>query len=68
MAMTRKDYELVARALNNQRGTISNRVGIEMATLNESIETIAAHFALMNDKFNKDTFLEAAGHGEDSNS
>lgn len=67
MAMTKKDYALVAKALANQRANISNRVGIEMSTLDESIETIAAHFALMNDKFNKDIFLEAAEHGESSN-
>ena len=72
MAMTRKDYELVAKALANQREAIVCLTATKMATLDESIETIAAHFALMNDlqrspKFNKDAFMEAAHYGESSN-
>lgn len=66
MAMTKKDYELVATALANQRSSITNRVTVEFKTLDETIETIGAHFALMNDKFNKDTFMEAAHHGTGS--
>ena len=64
MAMTKKDYELVAKALANQRGSITHRITVEFKTLDETIETIAAHFALMNDKFNKDIFMDAAHHGE----
>lgn len=67
MAMTRKDYELVAKALANQRGSITHRVTVEFKTLDETIENIAAHFALMNDKFNKDTFMEAAEYGTSRN-
>lgn len=67
MAMTRKDYDLVAKALANQRGSIEHRKGIEINTLDETIENIAAHFALMNDKFNKDIFLEVSNHGKNSN-
>lgn len=67
MAMTRKDYALVAKALANQRESISNRVTIEFRTLDETIENMAAHFALMNDSFKKDVFMEAAGYGESSN-
>ncbi len=67
MAMTKKDYQLIATALSNQRGSITHRVTVEFKTLDETIETIAAHFALMNDKFNKEIFLEAADHGKSSN-
>jgi hypothetical protein len=63
MAMTKKDYELVAKALNNQRTNIITRSSIQCSVMDETAETMAAHFALMNDKFNKDIFLEAAGHG-----
>ncbi len=65
--MTKKDYELVAKALANQRGSISHRVTIEFQCLDDTIENIAAHFALMNDNFKKNTFMEAAGHGTRSN-
>ena len=67
MAMTKKDYELVARAIFNQRNSITMRITIEFNTLDDTIETMAAHFALMNDKFNKDAFMEAAGHGQNRN-
>lgn len=67
MAMTKKDYELVARAILNQRNSITSRTAIEFKTLDDTIETMAAHFALMNDRFNKSTFMEAAGHGKNRN-
>lgn len=67
MAMTKKDYELVAKALANQRGSITHRITVEFKTLDETIENMAAHFALMNEKFNQETFMEAAGYGTDSN-
>jgi hypothetical protein len=67
MSMTKKDYELVAKALFNQRDSIEKRIDIEYQTLDATIETMAAHFALMNEKFNKDTFLEWSGHGSCSN-
>jgi hypothetical protein len=66
MAMTRKDYELVAKAFAAQREDIRKRGTIALRTLDMSIETMAAHFALMNDNFKKDIFLEKA-RGEDSN-
>ena len=66
MAMTKKDYELVAKALSNQRGSITHRITVEFKTLDETIENMAAHFALMNEKFNAETFKEAAGYGENS--
>jgi 3-oxoacyl-[acyl-carrier-protein] synthase III len=67
MAMTKKDYELVAKALRTQKEAIVTRSNIQSRIIDETAETMAAHFALMNDKFNKDTFLEAAGHGENFN-
>ena len=66
MAMTKKDYELVAKALANQRGSIVMRTDVKMGVLDETIENMAAHFALMNDKFNKETFMGAAEHGQGS--
>ncbi|MEE9580111.1 MAG: hypothetical protein V3V74_02195 [Nitrosomonadaceae bacterium] len=62
--MTRKDYELVARALANQRLKIRDRTSVEYITLDETVETMAATFALMNDNFKKDIFMEAASHGK----
>lgn len=67
MAMTKKDYEMVATALANQRQSISKRVDIELTTIDATIEGIAAHFALMNNKFNSEAFMEAARHGKGSN-
>ena len=67
MAMTRKDYELVAKALSNQRENVFSSSEISCRVIDETIEGIAAHFALMNDKFNKDTFMEAAAHGTSRN-
>lgn len=64
MAMTKKDYELVAKALLNQRQSVFSSKAVSCRVIDESIETIAAHFALFNDKFNKDIFFEAAGHGK----
>lgn len=66
MAMTKKDYQLVAKALANQRGSLVHRKGIELNTLDETIENIAAHFALMNDKFNQEIFMEVSNHGKNS--
>lgn len=65
--MTKKDYELVAKALKTQREEIMTRSSIQCRIVDETAETLAAHFALMNDKFNKDIFLEVA-RGKDSNS
>ena len=66
MAMTKKDYVLVARALAIQRENIITRSSVQCSIIDETIETLAAHFALVNDNFNKDVFLEAASHGESS--
>lgn len=68
MAMTKKDYELVAKALKSQKENIMVTSNIQTRIVDETIETMAAHFALVNDNFKKDTFLEAAGYGESSNS
>lgn len=67
MAMTKKDYVLVARALKTQRESIITRSSIQCTVVDETIETMAAHFALLYDNFNKDVFMEAAGYGESSN-
>jgi hypothetical protein len=64
MAMTKKDYELVAKALANQRANVFVSSAISCRIIDETIEGIAAHFALMNANFNKDTFMEAAHHGK----
>lgn len=67
MAMTKKDYDLVAKSLAAQRIRLETRKGVELATLDETIESMAAHFALIYDNFKKDAFMEAARHGQDSN-
>lgn len=67
MAMTKKDYTLLAKALSNQRDNIEAKAKIETETLDETVETIAAHLSLMYDNFKKDVFMEEAGHGQDSN-
>lgn len=61
MAMTKKDYELIASALRAQKEAIATRSNIQSRIVDETAETMAAHFALLNDKFNKDTFLKAVG-------
>lgn len=67
MAMTKKDYQIVAKALANQRENIEHRQTIELNIVDEVIETIAAHFALINDRFDVEIFKEAADYGKDSN-
>ena len=67
MAMTKKDYVLVAKALKSQKENIMLSSSIQTRIVDETIETMAAHFALVNDNFNRDVFLEAAGHGANSN-
>lgn len=68
MAMTKKDYQLVAHAIKAQKERMHEEFRVEETAMNDFAETMAAHFALVNDNFNKDTFLEAAGHdGESSN-
>lgn len=67
MAMTKKDYELVAYAIKAQKQRMNEKFRIESVAMDDFAETMAAHFALVNDKFNKDTFFKAVGHGEDSN-
>lgn len=67
MAMTRKDYELVAKSLAATKRDCNHRLVVELEIVDKTIESLAAHFALMNDNFKKDVFLEAAGHGESSN-
>jgi hypothetical protein len=64
--MTRKDYVLVAKALKAQKEQIITTSSVQTRIIDETIETLAAHFALVNDNFKKETFMEAAGHGTDS--
>ena len=52
MAMTKKDYELIASALRAQKEAIATRSNIQSRIVDETAETMAAHFALLNDKFN----------------
>lgn len=66
MAMTRTDYELVAQALKEQRRHFAEKFDIEMEAMDHMTQTIAAYFALRYDNFKKDTFLKAAGFGEDT--
>lgn len=66
MAMTKKDYVLVANAIKAQKERMHAEFRIEAKAMDDFAETMAAHFALVNDNFNKDTFLEAADHGKSS--
>lgn len=66
MGMTRKDYQLIAKALAAQKESIDQQAHIERKGVQKTAETIAAYLALSNENFNKDTFLEAAGCGQDS--
>ncbi len=67
MAMTKKDYQLVAHAIKAQRERLHSEYRIQSDAMDDFAETMAAHFALVNDNFKKDVFLEAAGYGQDSN-
>ena len=66
MAMTKADYQLVAKALAEQRRTICAEFAIKLKCIEETTETMAAFFALKHENFKKDVFLEAAS-GENSN-
>lgn len=57
---------LVAKAIKAQKERMDEKFRVESEAMDDFAETMAAHFALVNDNFNKDTFLEAAGHGESS--
>lgn len=65
--MTKKDYVLVAKAIKAQKERMNEKFRVESEAMDDFAETMAAHFALVNDNFHADTFLEAAGHGESSN-
>lgn len=67
MAMTKKDYTTVAKALRAQKDNVLVTSNIQTQIIRETAETIAAHFALVNDNFKKDVFMEAAGFGENNN-
>lgn len=66
MAMTKKDYVLVANAIKAQKERMHSEFRIEERAMDDFAETMAAHFALVNENFNKDIFLEAAGHAKSS--
>lgn len=73
--MTRKDYQIVARALAAQRWhlyddkALNTVFGIRRALLilDMTVETVAAHFALTNNRFDVDKFKEACAYGHRRN-
>lgn len=68
MAMTKKDYQVLASAFAVQRRAIADRESIALQTLDDTIDTIAAHLVLLNDRFNVERFLEVArdkSHSDD---
>ncbi len=65
MAMTRRDYHLVAKALAERRRVCREEAKLKAEAIDEAIETVAAFFALHNDNFKRDVFLEVA-FGKDS--
>lgn len=65
MAMTKKDYTTVARAIREQRARYKEQYKLNTQGMDDFAETMAAHFALLNDNFKKDLFLkEASEYGE----
>lgn len=60
MAMTKKDYELIAKAFSATRKATRNYGNPGLRTLDVAIETMAALIAMTHDNFNKDIFLRAA--------
>jgi hypothetical protein len=66
VAMTKKDYVLVAKAIKAQKERMDEKFRVESEAMDDFAETMAAHFSLVNENFNAEVFLEAAGHGESS--
>lgn len=64
--MTKKDYQLVASAIKSQRERLDQEFRIQGKAMDDFAETMAAHFALVNDNFHKDIFMEAAGCGNNN--
>lgn len=59
--MTRKDYELIASAINQQ---VRNAAEIERSPIENLqclVEGLANRFAAENPNFNRDLFLSACG-------
>ena len=56
--MTKKDYELIAEALNYH-----NR-GLSTVTIEALAETLATLLQAQNNKFDRTRFLQACGIGE----
>jgi hypothetical protein len=66
MAMTKKDYELIAKAFSATRKATRKHGNPGLRTLDVAIETMAALIAMTHDNFKKDVFLRAC-RGENSN-
>ena len=72
MALTKKDYIVIANALRSQREHMTEDFDKEVEDLQQghvirhktwqsTVETLAATFALVHDNFKSDVFLKAAG-------
>ena len=54
--MTRKDYEIIARALNTAQTMTTERAGVGVTAY-----LLASELAKDNPRFNRDLFLKACG-------
>lgn len=63
MAMTKKDYELMAKVFNNyiEDGRHDAQRGIEYSVLVDLAEDLATAFETYNPRFDRDRFLQACG-------
>jgi hypothetical protein len=56
--MTQKDFELIARVLNDQRG---HATAAELWRLTRTAEQFADELSTTNPRFKRDVFLRACG-------
>jgi hypothetical protein len=59
--MSRKDYELIARSLNRQRGMGPPGLGTDALVIDRVARDLAYEFRRDNARFNPEKFLQAAG-------
>lgn len=63
--MTRKDFELIARALRDARPAVTSRneemTRERLSALNTAAELMASELASTNPRFNRERFLKACG-------
>ena len=58
--MTRKDYELIAKAIKRSVEGVPSKKG-DMVLIRHTVNCIAEEMSIDNPKFNKEKFLAACG-------